>query len=142
MSARVSAVSVLPTPLGPTSMKTPIGFDRIFQAGLRSADALADHVQRVVLPDDALAEVRFEREHGFHFVLEHLADGDAGPAGDDVADDLRVDADPHQRRFALVSVKLGVEFGQFGAQSSGLSGSCTAGAAAGAPRKLQEPARL
>ena len=62
------------------------------------------------------AEVRFEREHRCDFVLQHLADGNAGPAGDHFADDLRIDADAHQRRFALLSVKLGVQFVQFGAQ--------------------------
>ena len=41
--------------------------------------------------------------------LHHLADGDAGPAGDDFADDLLVDADPDERRFALQRIELVVE---------------------------------
>ena len=41
--------------------------------------------------------------------LQHLADGNAGPAGDHLADDLRVDADAHERRLALQRVELRVE---------------------------------
>ena len=55
-------------------------------------------------------------EHGGDLVLQHLADGNAGPAGDHFADDLRVHADAHQRRFALQRVEFGVQLGELGAQ--------------------------
>ena len=61
-----------------------------------------------------------ERQHGLHFVLQHLADGNAGPAGDHFADDLRVHADAHQRSLALQLFEFGIQGGQFGAQGFGI----------------------
>ena len=101
-SASVSAVSVLPTPLGPTSMKTPIGLLGSSRLALRGADALADHAQSVILADDAAGpDATPASSTVADFVLQHLADRNAGPGGDHVADDVGVDADAHQRRFAL-----------------------------------------
>ena len=65
--------------------------------------------QRMILADDARAKVLLQLQHGLDLVLHHLADRDTRPAGDDFADDLGIDADPHQRRFALQLVQFGVQ---------------------------------
>ena len=70
--------------------------------------------QRVILADDPRAEVLLELQDRLDLVLHHLAERDAGPAGDHFADDLRVDADAHQRRLALQLVEFGVQLRQFG----------------------------
>src|ERR1700722_9288511 len=77
------------------------GLAGIFKACFGSADALADHVQRVILPDDPAAQMRFQSEHGGHFILEHVAYWDAGPSRNYVAHNVRIDADAHERRLAL-----------------------------------------
>src|SRR5262249_31604009 len=73
----------------------------VLEAGFGGPDALADAVQRVVLADDSLAEVRFQRKRSLDFILQHFADGDAGPSRNDVTDDLGVDTDADERVFAL-----------------------------------------
>ena len=57
--------------------------------------------ERVRLTDDSLLEVFPQVEDRFDFVGEHLADRNAGPTGDDLGNRLRIDADLHQRVFAL-----------------------------------------
>ena len=62
------------------------------------------------------------RSTGLNLVGEHLADGDARPAGDHLGDGLRVDGDLHERRLALDGaerVHLGRELGLQGAQLRG-----------------------
>ena len=76
------AVSVLPTPLGPTSRKTPIGRRGSVRFGPRRADALGDGVQGVRLADDPLFHPLLQRQDGADFVGDHAAHGNAGPAGD------------------------------------------------------------
>ena len=61
----------------------------------------------MILADHALPRCDSRDEHGGDFVLQHLADGNAGPGGDDFAHNLRVHADAHQRRFALKRVEFG-----------------------------------
>ncbi len=66
------------------------------------------------LADDPLLELGPEVEHGLDLVGHHLADGHSGPAGDDLGDGLRIDADLHQWGLALKLAKLadpGLEFG-------------------------------
>jgi len=82
--------------------------------------ALGDGFEGVVLTDDAGGHQVFQMEHGVDFVLLHFANRNAGPGGDDFADDLRVHADAHERRIALESVKLGVEFSELGAKGGGI----------------------
>ena len=65
-------------------------------------------------------------EHGRDLILHHLADRDAGPAGDHFADDLRVDADAHQRRLALQRVQFGVQLVELGAQRCRVGAGCAA----------------
>ncbi len=103
------AVSVLPMPLGPTSMNTPIGRRGSVRFGPRRANALGDGVQGVRLADDPLFHLLLEIQHGLDFVGHHAADGDAGPGGDHVGHGLGIDADLHQRRFALQRFQFGAD---------------------------------
>ena len=66
-----------------------LGFSRPARAVCRR---LRDRLQRVVLADDALARGSRERQNGRDLVLDHAADGDAGPVGDDRGDGLLIDA--------------------------------------------------
>ena len=74
---------------------------RVLQAGARGLDATGDHLHRVVLADHPLPQRILELEDRLDLVLHHAADGDAGPVLDHLGDRLLVDADQHQRRFAL-----------------------------------------
>ncbi len=91
---------------GPHQQEHADGLVGIFQPGLGGANALADGGQGVVLSDHALTQVILQLENRLDLVLEHLADGDAGPAGNDFADDLGVHADPHQRLLSLQGGQL------------------------------------
>ena len=63
-----------------------------------------------------------EREHGGNLVLEHLAHGNAGPGGNDVAHDLGIDAHANERRFTLHRFELARQLGQLLAQGVGIHG--------------------
>ena len=78
---------------GADQQKDADRFLGIVQPCARGTDALADAGQSVILADDASAQVLFERQHRRDFVLQHLADGDAGPAGNHFADNLRIHGD-------------------------------------------------
>ena len=95
------AVSVLPVPLGPTSMNTPIGRRGSVKPAREVRMLWAIASKRMRLADDPLFHLLLEIQHGLNFVRHHPADRDAGPSGDDVGHGLRIDADLHQRRFAL-----------------------------------------
>jgi hypothetical protein len=96
-----------------------LGLVRVLDLGGRGAHALADHLQRVVLADDALADVPLQFQHHAHLVAQHLADRHPGPARDHLADDRRVDGDAHQRRLPLQRVQLRGQRRQLGAQRLG-----------------------
>ncbi len=81
----------------------------ILHAGAGSANALGDRFHRVILPDDARAQVIFESQNRLDFVLHHLAGGDAGPRGNHFTDDMAVHANAHQRIIALQRVQFGIE---------------------------------
>src|ERR1700754_4305309 len=82
--------SVLPTPVGPRNRNEPIG---------RFGDCSPARARRMALEtaltDDTLDEFVFHGEKLLALALQHLVDGDAGPAGDDggdvVLDDFFVD---------------------------------------------------
>ncbi len=103
------AVSVLPVPLVPTSRKTPIGPAGIGQPGPRGANALGNDLQGVVLAHDPLLHRLLEREDRADLVLHHAADGNARPARDHLGHRLAIDADLHQRVFALDLFQLGFQ---------------------------------
>ena len=95
------AVSVLPTPDGPTSRNTPIGrrgSARLARA-VRMRWAIASRAWS--WPMTRSLELVLQRQHRLDLVADHLADRDAGPAGDDLGDRLAVDDRLHQRRLAL-----------------------------------------
>ena len=73
----------------------------IDEVGAGRADALGDGFQRVRLADDALFELLAQRQDGFDLIEDHLADGDARPAGDDGGHGLTVDDRMEKRRLAL-----------------------------------------
>jgi hypothetical protein len=83
MSARASAVSVLPTPDGPTKGRRPSAC-RVFEVGAGRAHPLGDGFQGVVLADHPRLQQGLEAEHGADLVLDHLAQRDARPGGDDL----------------------------------------------------------
>ena len=112
------AVSVLPTPLGPTSRKTPIGRRGSVRFARDGADPLGDRLQGVRLADDPLFHALLERQDGADLVGHHPADRDAGPAGDHLGDRLRVDADLHQRVLALKRLELAGQLGQLLARAA------------------------
>jgi len=95
---------------GTDEHKDADGLDGIVHASAIRGNTLSNGFQGVVLADDADGHQIFEMEYGIDFVLLHFADGDAGPCGDDFADDLRVHAHAHEGRIALESVELGIEF--------------------------------
>ena len=68
------------------------GAARIGQVGARRADALARWLRaRASWPITRSFEPLVQARDGLDFVGHHLADGNAGPAGDDFGDGLRVD---------------------------------------------------
>ena len=95
------AVSVLPTPLGPTKQEDADRAAGVGKAGSRGSDALSHGFESLNLADHALFELVLEVQNGLDLVGHHLADGNTGPAGDDLGDGLGVDADLHERIFAL-----------------------------------------
>ena len=80
---------------------------------------MSDGLEGMRLADDPFLELGSEIEYGLDLVGQHLADGDARPAGDNLGDGLGIDADLHQRGFALELAKfagLGLELGLHGGQ--------------------------
>ena len=117
---------------------------RIGQVRARGADPLRDRLEGVRLADDALLEPLLQREDGADLVGHHLADRDAGPAGDDLGDGLRVDADLHERRLALQRLELLVERVELGPERCGSGGGPRRRGAAGAApasRRSRRPSR-
>ena len=113
MSARAMAVSVLPTPLGPTSRKTPIGRRGSVRPARAVLIALGHRLQGLPLADDALLQLVPQRQHRLDLVQHHLADGDAGPAGHHVGHRLAVHHRMDQRRLALHLRQLLLQLEQF-----------------------------
>jgi hypothetical protein len=82
-SASASAVSVLPTPEGPTKSSTPTGWFGLLMPACEMRMVSATTSDRVVLAAHALVELVLQREQHRDVVLLHLADGDARPVADD-----------------------------------------------------------
>ena len=73
------------------------------------------------LPNHAIAQHVLQGQDGGDLILHHLADGNAGPAGDDFADDLRVHADADQARLALQRRKFALQCRELGPQLCGIA---------------------
>ena len=58
-SDRARASSVLPTPVGPRNMKTPIGRRGVLEAGAGATHGLGERLDRLVLADDAVVDGLF-----------------------------------------------------------------------------------
>ena len=63
----------------------------IAEASAAAANGVRHGEQRLILADDALAQTLLHLRELLHLALEHFADGDAGPLGDDLRDVLFVD---------------------------------------------------
>src|SRR5262249_20792754 len=99
----------------------------VVEAGARRLDALADDVEGECLADDAVAEQVLESEDSGNLILQHLADGNSGPSGDDLADNLRVDTNANETGLSLKRGEFCLEFGEIGAKFIGTgSGNYTA----------------
>ena len=70
----------------------------------------------MILSDDTLLEMALQLQHHRQVVAQHLSDGHTGPAGNDFADERRVDANPHQRAVALQRLQLLVQRRELGTQ--------------------------
>ena len=76
-------------------------FARIGQAGPARADGLRNGIERVVLPDDALAKRGLQGQDGLDLVRYHSADRHARPGRDDLGNRLPIDGRVHERFLAL-----------------------------------------
>ncbi len=110
------AVSVFPTPLGPTRMKTPIGRRGSVRFARAVRIRLAIASRAWAWPMTRCSRRSFS-EDGLDLVRQHLPDRDPRPAGDDLGDRLRRDARLHERRLALQLLELLVERLELGLQS-------------------------
>ena len=89
-SASVLASSVLPTPVGPRKMNDPLGPLGVLEAGPGAADGPGQRLQRLLLADHALVELVLHAEELGRLLLGEAVDGDAGPGGQHLGDDLFV----------------------------------------------------
>ncbi len=100
---------------GADEQEHALGFVRVFQVGARGAHALRHGVQGLGLADDALFEHGLQVHDGGDLVLDHLAQRDAGPRGDDLGDDEAIDLDRDEWGLALQRgefLQLGLQLGR------------------------------
>ena len=90
-SASARASSVLPTPVGPRNRNEPIGPVRVGSPARERRSALDDGGDGLVLADDAPVQALLHVDELLDLALHQAADGDAGPARDDLGDVLGVD---------------------------------------------------
>ncbi len=90
-SASARASSVLPTPVGPRKRKEPIGRSGSCSPARERRSAVATASIAYVLADDALVQALLHVHELLGFALHQAADGDAGPAADDLGDVVGVD---------------------------------------------------
>ncbi|MNP71852.1 hypothetical protein D3C76_1682990 [compost metagenome] len=70
-------------------------------------------MQCVVLAEHPLAQQLRQALHGVDFVAQHLAQRNAGPAGNHFADGAAVHQGMHQRLFTLGAGEFGAHRGNF-----------------------------
>ncbi len=78
----------------------PVG---VAEPGAAAAHRVGDRGDRVVLADDALVQPLLHAQELLHLALEHPADRDPGPAGDDLGDVVLVDLLLEQGPVALAA---------------------------------------
>ncbi|CRM86897.1 hypothetical protein [Pseudomonas sp. 22 E 5] len=91
-------------------------FAWVIEPGAGGLDALGDHLQGMVLADDAFFQMLVEVEHRLQFVACHAAHRDAGPVGDHRGHGLVVHGRQDQRGFALQRSEALLQVDQLGAQ--------------------------
>ncbi|MNF28321.1 hypothetical protein D3C84_89960 [compost metagenome] len=102
-------------------------FARVVEAGAGGLDAPGDHLQGVVLADDAFLQLPVEVQHGLDLVTRHAADGNAGPVRHYRGHGLVVHARQDQRRLALQGAQLLLQLAEAFAQGLALGGVEAAG---------------
>ena len=102
-SASARASSVLPTPVGPRNRKLPIGRFGSCRPARERRSARGDGVDRRVLADHPFVQALLHVHELLALGLQHPADGDAGPARDDLGDVVGVDLlfEEHRALLAL-----------------------------------------
>jgi len=90
------------------------GFSRVVEAGAGGLDAPRDHLQRMVLADDALAQALGQAQYVFDLVLDHAAHGNAGPILHHRGHGLFINADEYERMFALLRDQFVLQLAQLG----------------------------
>ncbi len=79
---------------------------RVLQAGARAAHRVRHHLQRLVLADDALAQLLFHVQQLFLLAFHHFGDRDARPLRDQLGDLFGADFFRHQRALLLRCFEL------------------------------------
>ena len=119
MSMRISALLVVEQELGqrlgqlgladaggPEEQERADRPVRVLQAGAGAAHRVGDRAHRLVLADDARAQVLLHLQQLLALALQHLVDRDAGPARHDAGDVLG--RSPPRSSMRLAAAVLGV----------------------------------
>ena len=85
--------------------KHAFGFVGVVQVGARGAHTLGHRRQGMVLADDAHLQRGRQAQHGFDFVFDHFAQGDAGPAGYDFGHHRAVYLHRHQGPYGTLALQ-------------------------------------
>ena len=93
ISASALASKVLPTPVGPSNAKVPMGRRGSFKSARERRNALDKAETASFWPTSLAGHFRFQREQALGFVLFHPLKRDAGPPGDDLQNLLFADGD-------------------------------------------------
>ncbi len=93
VSARVLASKVLPTPVGPSKAKVPMGRRGSFKSARERRRALHKAPTASFWPMIMRDISCFERKQALGFAFLHALEGDAGPFGDDVQNVLLAHGD-------------------------------------------------
>ena len=93
-AASCFAVSVLPTPVGPTKRKEPIGLRGSLRSARERRSARAIDAGGDALAHDGLLDLGLEVEELLALLLLHARERDPGPVGDHLYHEVLVDGDP------------------------------------------------
>ena len=81
----------MPVPGGPEEDERPARSLGVLQAGTRAADGPGQRLERLLLADDPLVQLLLHAQELGRLLLGEAVDGDAGPGGQHLGDDLLVD---------------------------------------------------